>query len=302
MPDLSPDQTVRIALILGLVILTVAIIDAVLFIAWALRRDRVSAGLAPPLFAPRWSLVDVWIGGQLVIGLLVAIGIPLLVMGLLLGRPAPGSEYVPPLGLMFLFILLQNLLLIAVPAWFILYKYRVTLPQIGLTRRPGPQEWRIGLLAGVALMLVAAGMESGLMWLLHQLLPPSALKSVQETTRSFSVEQLVPKEVGASPLPFALLFFGVAIVTPFGEEFFFRGFLYNAAKRRLGVPGGIVLSAVVFAVVHGGPLLVIAIIPMGILLAVMYERSGSLWVPIIMHALNNGLALVLTYFVMGTST
>jgi len=33
------------------------------------------------------------------------------------------------------------------------------------------------------------------------------------------------------------------------------------------------------------------LVVLGIVLALLYERTGSLWPPIILHAINNGLAL-----------
>jgi hypothetical protein len=84
-----------------------------------------------------------------------------------------------------------------------------------------------------------------------------------------------------------------AVAAPIGEEIFFRGFLYNALKRRLSIPAAIVISGLVFAMAHFGPLAVIVIFPMGMVLAYVYERTRSLWVTIAMHATNNGLAFVL---------
>src|SRR5947209_19090147 len=69
--------------LLGLmaVALIVLLIDLTLFIAWALRKDDVDAGRRPPVFARKWSLVDVWISGQIVVGLTLGAAIIALVIG-----------------------------------------------------------------------------------------------------------------------------------------------------------------------------------------------------------------------------
>jgi len=300
MSDISSDQAIQILIVLGALLLLVLLIDVILFVAWALRKDRVDAGLAPPLFAPRWSLVDVWIAGQVFVGLLVTVGIGAMIVvalvGEVIGKPvfSSGSSGIP-LGLILVLLLFQDALLVAIPLWFITRKYGATLRGIGLPPLPRRRDWLIGLSCGLLVLFVGLGIEMTLTWLIQQILPSSASKSLTEASRSVSIESMLPKAQSSFGL-YLLLFLGGAIGAPVGEEVFFRGFLYNCAKRRLGLAGGTLLSAAIFALVHFGPLQVIAILPMGILLAVMYERTGSLWVPTIMHATNNGILLIVAYF------
>jgi len=56
-----------------------------------------------------------------------------------------------------------------------------------------------------------------------------------------------------------------------------------------------VVSALAFALIHVSPLGVVLIFPMGVLLAYVYERTQSLWVPILMHAVNNGIGVLLIW-------
>ncbi|WP_245521714.1 CPBP family intramembrane glutamic endopeptidase [Rhizobium leguminosarum] len=51
-------------------------------------------------------------------------------------------------------------------------------------------------------------------------------------------------------MPFLLSFLGGAIFTPFGEEILFRGVVANALNR-YGVFAGVVLSSIIFGLVHG---------------------------------------------------
>jgi len=96
------------------------------------------------------------------------------------------------------------------------------------------------------------------------------------------------------PLWVRLMMIVLAVgVAPFFEECVFRGILLPILARRLGLGAGIFLSSLLFAAIHMhlpslAPLLVIAT---GFALA--YIMSGSLWVPIVMHAIFNGVNLLL---------
>lgn len=59
----------------------------------------------------------------------------------------------------------------------------------------------------------------------------------------------------AGPVAAILMFSAVAIITPFWEELFFRGVIYGYVRDRLGATGAITISAVVFALCHGVPIL-----------------------------------------------
>ena len=86
---------------------------------------------------------------------------------------------------------------------------------------------------------------------------------------------------------------GSALWAPLGEEVAFRGVLYPALRSRFGVAPAAALSAAVFAVAHGyGVLGFAAIFWSGILWALAYERTGSLWPSIIAHAAGNLAATV----------
>ncbi len=93
------------------------------------------------------------------------------------------------------------------------------------------------------------------------------------------------------------LIFGFAIVVaPIFEECLFRGMLLPLAVRKFGLGTGIFLVSFLFAAIHVHlpsfiPLLIIAA---GFSLAYLYTQS--LWVPIIMHGLFNGVNLTMLLF------
>jgi membrane protease YdiL (CAAX protease family) len=84
----------------------------------------------------------------------------------------------------------------------------------------------------------------------------------------------------------------IIIVAPLCEEIFFRGFLYRILRGKLGLWPAVVINGSLFGAVHltsGGPLAVAVIAPLGFLLCLVYERSGSIYPCIGLHALNNAI-------------
>jgi uncharacterized protein len=81
------------------------------------------------------------------------------------------------------------------------------------------------------------------------------------------------------------------------EEIFFRGFMYNAFKKRMGVFWGIAITAVVFSLLHAHWVGFIPILILGVLLTYLYEKTGSLVPSMTVHILHN-LASVFMVFII----
>ena len=84
------------------------------------------------------------------------------------------------------------------------------------------------------------------------------------------------------------------------EEVAFRGVLYGWLRTRIGPAAGIVVSSFIFSLFHlyivnpGGLLGIGATVQImfgGIVLAFLYEKSGSLWPGIYLHGVNNAVAV-----------
>ena len=82
------------------------------------------------------------------------------------------------------------------------------------------------------------------------------------------------------------------LVAPFAEELFFRGFLYQAFRNSLGVLPGALLSALIFGAIHFEFFKLVQLSILGVILALLFEKTGSLWSPITLHAINNTLAYI----------
>jgi membrane protease YdiL (CAAX protease family) len=97
----------------------------------------------------------------------------------------------------------------------------------------------------------------------------------------------------------AMLFFA-GLLVPFAEEIFFRGVVYRWMRDKWGVPVGVIVSGLVFGIAHFEPATVIPAIVLGMALALVFEKSKSLWPCIVIHALNNTLAIGLLYVLMAS--
>lgn len=100
----------------------------------------------------------------------------------------------------------------------------------------------------------------------------------------------------------AFWLFALAIVVgaPLSEELLFRGFLLSAlARSRLGFFGGALLTTLGWTVLHAGysGLGLVEVFLAGLFFSWLLWRTGSLWVPLICHALYNGVVLVALLFV-----
>jgi len=104
---------------------------------------------------------------------------------------------------------------------------------------------------------------------------------------------------GPGPSGFVLALIVAVIVAPVVEELFFRGFVHNALRARIGVVGAIVVSSLIFALYHANLWLIIPVMFLGMALAWLFETQQSLGPPILFHALYNFLAIIQIYFVAG---
>lgn len=101
------------------------------------------------------------------------------------------------------------------------------------------------------------------------------------------------------PWVFAVTVLLACFIGPFAEECFFRGVLYPAIKHKTSRWLAILISGGLFGMVHTNLVSFLPIMLLGCLLAYVYERSGSLAGPFLIHAVHNsllmGMAIVYRY-------
>jgi hypothetical protein len=120
---------------------------------------------------------------------------------------------------------------------------------------------------------------------------------VQQITGPFTnpqIEKLID-ERGFSWLNFVVVFTVGAIIAPVVEELTFRGLLYQWLRKHTGVLLPVLLSGALFSVVHFIPQLFLGLFLVGVILALAFEWSQSLWVTIALHMMQNSLAIIAIY-------
>jgi sodium transport system permease protein len=142
-----------------------------------------------------------------------------------------------------------------------------------------PPPWR-GLLAAVLIGVSGWAAIGGLV--IRLLPPPESLVK--------ALEKIVLLEDDQSPLWLAWLV--IAVTPAICEEFLFRGLILSGL-RRLGRWPALLLSSLLFAVAHASIYRLLPTFFLGLCLGYIVLRTGSIYCSMIIHLLNNGLAVTL---------
>lgn len=224
-----------------------------------------------------WTVADVWLGVILLVPVSLVIWVILYAAGLaltgLLGEGVPiylqivslgGATFIAGIGL----------------AWWLGIKRRGGNPaNLGFTNL---RLWFDATLAALSEIVVFIA------WATYALI---LLKLADLRVP----EQPIIQSFGPTRIGFVMAVVSVAILAPIGEEVFFRGFVYTGLRRRWGAGKAMVISSSVFALFHLSPLLYVPMFIMGLVLAAIFEYRHSLAPNIILHAVNNFLALFVIY-------
>jgi membrane protease YdiL (CAAX protease family) len=283
-----------------LLIMAYAAVQLGILAVWGVHTYYVRRGM-PGLLAERWSFLDLWIGFHLALFLtLASLAAVSVWMGLLLALFSPRS--IPALQRMFytadrnaplfwaglLFVLLvQNAAFVSVAIWYTVGKYGVDAGRLGLVWNW--QAVRQGVLWGGVAFLITPLVELLSMGVLRLVLGAPAFTRLMDWEKQTValdswLETLQP---GITMLGFILV---VAVAAPIGEELFFRGFVFNLLRHRTNFTSAVWLSAALFAVLHASVKNFLPILVIGVLLARLYARTGSLWSSVVMHGTFNFLS------------
>lgn len=138
----------------------------------------------------------------------------------------------------------------------------------------------LGSLAALALSYGAVGLIMLLFYIIAGRVPSSGAEEVR----------------GMGGGAVALMLVSVVVLAPVFEELYFRGLLYPALRRRMGPRMAIFINGLVFGALHFEPLFLISLVLVGVVLAYEYEKTDSLFAPMLTHAAYNLAVTLITLF------
>lgn len=178
---------------------------------------------------------------------------------------------------------LLDILVIVFTIYFTVGQYKEKLAALGISLKNFSKNIFYGVAGYIALLPALAALMV-LMLVLMGLF--------KYTPQKQAVVELFLKEKDTSFLLYTSLF--ASVVGPVIEELFFRGFLYSAMKKHIGVLASILVTGVIFSVLHAHVAGFLPIMALGMFLAYMYEKTGTLVAPITIHITHN---LSMVFFV-----
>ena len=122
------------------------------------------------------------------------------------------------------------------------------------------------------------------------------LVTVLNTVSMFFTENaIVPLEEEILGVTFPVMLFLIGIFGPFCEEFVFRGMVYGGYVKSGSRFWAILLSALLFGLMHMNFNQAIYAFAIGIMLSLLMEATGSLWAPMLCHMIFNSEQVCLMY-------
>ena len=176
--------------------------------------------------------------------------------------------------------------LFLVPVLWVRVLHHQPASVLGLSSQRAPRDLLAGVGSGLALFLLTVLVVAPAFYAVvtlftgERVTPPS--------------QPILPAEPSGGQIVLGAL--AAVVAAPIAEEVFFRGFLFGALRRRLPFWAAGVISGVVFGAFHVIPLLIPLMVFVGIGLAYVYERRGSLLASIAAHSAFNmvGYTLIVT--------
>lgn len=196
-----------------------------------------------------------------------------------IGRHLPGG-YTPINQLLFAHGI-QTLLIIALVAFFTRVLHQSPWSVLGLEKSPLNGWWLIAMVYGLALFILMMVLTS-----LLSVIWPSDVQP-QEITHLIAGavtpwERLVPLLV-------------TGLFAPIGEELLFRGYIFNGFRHRLGVIPSVLLTGLIFGVMHFDLVRAIPLMIGGMGLNLIYLKTQSIYSSMIAHSTWNIAMTIIIY-------
>lgn len=174
-------------------------------------------------------------------------------------------------------VMSQLMLYVVVPGLYFIYFFRKHNASVwNVLSFGGIHKWLPTLFA---LVMVSIAFSISMFWFQLFMLAPIAPWLVNLMLEAIAIPD--------TPLYIVFTIFTIAILAPVVEEFMFRGVLLKRMIGKTSVWGGILISSLLFGILH---LDVIGAFLFGVVASLLYLRTNNLLIPILLHIINNSLA------------
>jgi membrane protease YdiL (CAAX protease family) len=169
----------------------------------------------------------------------------------------------------------------------------IGLPSLALAARRGRPLERLGLTWPRPGALAGAALLGASTWCLVLIAVEPLIDALAERWSMFDPSRLEELERLVAETPWPLLALSFATLPAICEELLFRGALARSVAGRLGRGWGVVVSAILFGLFHLEPIRMLPTALLGLVLGYTAIVSGSTIPAMVVHLLNNGLAIAL---------
>ena len=117
--------------------------------------------------------------------------------------------------------------------------------------------------------------------------------------KNITIYDILILEKSLRPCFEPFMFIATVIISPIFEEILYRGLMYNKLKEISNAFIGVLISSILFALLHipkyGFGINTFFLFLVGILLAYCYEKTDNIYVPILVHSINNFFIFLFKY-------
>lgn len=125
------------------------------------------------------------------------------------------------------------------------------------------------------------------------------LRSLEEQTENMMMKLIETDNIGGLMLNLLM----IAIIPSIGEELLFRGLMQrHLAESFRNVHIAIIVTAIIFSLVHFQPYSFLPRFFLGIVLGYIFVMGKSIWYPIIAHFVNNAVGVIFYYMLFQQKT
>jgi membrane protease YdiL (CAAX protease family) len=217
-----------------------------------------------------WGLKEVGISLLVVFGLYAVAGVVVVLLT---------EDYIFYSSLAYILVLCP---LIALSCWWVVRSRGRGWRELGFKWGDARRTLTYGGLGAAAALVASIGIMLLIVLVIYLLSGSNPLTSASEQVETMAGGQLL--------ITIAV----VVVLAPVFEELFFRGLFYPPLRRSLGPTLAIVIDGIIFGALHMRYLTIISLILVGMILTYVYEKTESLYAPIMTHALYNGLVVVIS--------